>query len=214
MDGYSMSSGSNYIKCDQHRTGTICGECMDRYSMSSGSNYIKCDHGTIKGILFFLLYECLPTLLFVSIILFFNVNITSGHWNSLIFYVQILETLSLYTLRTNDEFSKPIQILIKIHTILFGIWNLDFFPYFRPDICYTKGMKNVLEMFALKYFTILFAFDLIVLVTVLKNFRCFNYICYYREIRETMAPPGKFDYFKHKVLQLQPSGTNCLAELH
>ena len=205
---YEMLLPNNRTQLDefqcqpQHRTGTICGECMDGYSMSSGSNCIRCDHGTAKGILFFLLYECLPTLVFVSIILFFNVNITSGHWNSLIFYFQILETLNLYALRTNDEFSKPIQILIKIHTTLFGIWNLDFFPYFRPDICYIKGMKNVFEMFALKYFTVLFALGLIVLVAVFKNFRCFNCICCYRETHETMAQPGKFDYFKHKCASI------------
>jgi len=179
----------------QHRTGTICGECMDGYSMSSESNCIGCDHGTMKGILFFLLYECVPTLVFVSIILFFNINITSGHWNSLIFYFQILETLNLYALRTIEEFSKPIQILIKIHTTLFGIWNLDFFRYFKPDVCYIKGMKNVFEVFALKYFTVLFAFGLIVLVAMFKNFRCFNCVCCYRE---TNVQPGRFDYFKQK----------------
>ena len=200
---YEMLLPSNRSQLDesqcqpQHRTGTICGECMDGYSMSSGSNCIKCDHGTMKGILFFLLYECLPTLVFVSIILFFNVNITSGHWNSLIFYFQILETLNLYALRTNDEFSKSVGILIKIHMTLFGIWNLDFFRYFKPDICYIKGMKNVFEVFALKYFTVLFAFGLIILVTTFKNFRCFNYICWYRE---AISQPSKCDYFKKKCI--------------
>ena len=162
----------------QHRTGTICGECMDGYSMSSGSNCIRCDHGTVKGILFFLLYECLPTLVFVSIILFFNVNITSGHWNSLIFYFQILETLNLYALRTNDEFPKPIQILIKIHTTLFGIWNLDFFQTFLPEQCYIKGLKNIFGLYLLKYVTVLFALGLIAVLAIIKNCTCFNFTCF------------------------------------
>jgi len=200
---YEMPLPNNRTQLDksqchpQHRTGTICGECMDGYSMSSGSNCIRCDHGTMKGILLFLLYECLPTLVFVSIILFFNINITSGHWNSLIFYFQILETLNLYALRTNEEFSKPVSILIKIHMTLFGIWNLDFFRYFMPDVCYINGMKNVFEVFALKYFTVLFAFALIILVTMFKNFRHFNCICWYLE---AIVCPGKCSYFKQKCI--------------
>ncbi|XP_065888116.1 uncharacterized protein [Dysidea avara] len=162
----------------QNRIGTICGECMDGYSMSSGSNCIKCDHGTTIGILFFVLYECLPTLVFVSIILFFNINITSGHWNSLIFYFQILETLDLYALRRTNEFSKPIEILIKIHTTFFGIWNLNFFQDFLPEQCYIKGLKNVFGLYLLKYVTVLFALGLIVVLAIAKNYNCFNFTCF------------------------------------
>ena len=163
------------LQCQpQNHIGTICGECMDGYSMSSGSNCIRCDHGMMKGILFFLLYEYLPTLVFVSIILFFNINITSGHWNSLIFYFQILETLDLYALRRADEFSKPIEILIKTHTTLFGIWNLNFFQYFLPEQCYIKGLKNIFGIYLLKYITVLFAVGLIVVIAFIKNYNCFN----------------------------------------
>ena len=61
----------------QNQNGTICGECMSGYTISSKSTCIKCDH----SMLFFILYECVPMLLFIFFILIFNLHIISD-WNS------------------------------------------------------------------------------------------------------------------------------------
>ena len=178
------SSRSELDFCSkQNRVGTICGECKPGYSISSRLNCIECDHGTTKGILLFTLYECLPALLFVCAILIFNVNITSGHWNAIIFYFQIVENLNLYALQLTSDHSKPVQILIEFHTNAFGVWNLDFFQSIKPEECYINGMKNLFQYFLLGYSTLLFPLGLIVVIIGIKNFKyrfvCCN--CHYQE---------------------------------
>ena len=170
----------------QNRSGTICGECMDNYSISSRSNCIKCDYGTTKGIFLFILYECLPTLLFVSAILIFNVNITSGHWNSFIFYFQIVETLNIYALELADDYGELKQILIDIHTNAFGVWNLDFFQSIKPEECYINGMSHVFQFYLLNYSTLLFPLGLIGIIIVIKNckYRFIRCNCQYQEDAE------------------------------
>ena len=164
--------------CSQNRNGTICGECKDGYSISSQSNCIKCNHGIGKGILLFILYECLPTLLFVSIILIFNINITSGHWNSLIFYFQIVGNLNLYALHSPKDYHSVTRVFIAIHQNIYGIWNLEFFQTFKPwpETCYFKGMKNIFELNALRYITLLFPLGLIGVVYLFTNY-CSCLVC-------------------------------------
>ena len=164
------SSRSELDFCSkQNRTGTICGECKPGYSISSRSNCVKCEHGTTKGIFLFILYECLPTLLFVSAILIFNVNITSGNWNSFIFYFQMVENLNLYALQLTSDYSKPVKILIEFHMNVFGVWNLDFFQSIKPEECYVNGMKNLFQFFLLTYATLLFPLGLIFAIIGIKN---------------------------------------------
>ena len=168
---------------DQNRNGTVCGECMSGYSISSRSTCIKCDHGITKGIFLFILYECLPTLLFVFAILIFNVNITSGHWNSFIFYFQMVENLNLYALQSTDDYSSPIQTLIAIHTNAFGIWNLEFFQSIKPEECYIMGIKNVFQLYLLSYCILLFPLGLILIIIGIKNcnYRLVRCNCHYQE---------------------------------
>ena len=154
---------------DQYRTGDICGECMSGYSISSQSNCIKCTHGTLKGLGLFFAYECFPTVVFVSIILFLNIHITSGHWHSLIFYFQVVEVLNLYALQSTEEYSEGFEVLINIHKYIFGIWNLE---YYSPNVCYFSGIKNVFGLYVLQYVTVVIAFVLVFVLFVITKLRC------------------------------------------
>ena len=166
----SKRSDLDAFQCQkQHRTGEICGECMDGYSISGQANCVKCTHGTWKGLLLFLAYECIPTVVFVSVILILNVNITSGYWHSLVFYFQTVEILNLYALQSIKEFPKGFEILINIHTYAFGIWNLE---YYSPDVCYISIIKNVFGLYALQYASVVIAFSSVVVLIVIKNLPC------------------------------------------
>ena len=183
---------------DQNRNGTICGECKSGYSISSRSTCIKCDHGTTKGIFLFILYECLPTLLFVFAILIFNINVTSGHWNSLIFYFQMVEILNLYALQSTDDYSKPLQTLIAVHANAFGIWNLEFFQSIKPEECYIVGMKNVFQLYLLSYCTLLFPLGLIFIIIGINNcnYRLVRCNCHYQE--DNNVPDNIWNKVKQK----------------
>ena len=163
-------SALDFFQCHkQYRTGDICGECMSDYTISSQSNCVKCTYGTLKGLGLFFVYECLPTIIFVTIILFLNVNITSGHWHSIIFYFQIVEILNLYALQSTEEYHEGYKILIIIHKYVFGIWNLE---YYSPDVCYISGAKHVFFLYALQYFTVVIAFGVVLVLLVIKNLHC------------------------------------------
>ena len=163
-------SDLDFFQCqNQYRTGDICGECISGYSISSQSNCVKCTHGTLQGLGLFFAYECLPTIVFVSIILFLNINITSGHWHSLIFYFQVVEVLNLYALQSTEEYGEGFEVLINIHKYAFGIWNLE---YYSPDVCYISGMKNVFGLYTLQYVTVVIAFTLVFILFVIKNLPC------------------------------------------
>ena len=175
----------------QNRNGTICGECMSGYTISSKSTCIKCDHGTAMGILFFILYECLPTLLFIFAILIFNLHITSSNWNSVIFYFQIVGKLNLYALHSaHDYHHKATAIFIKIHQNIYGIWNLEFFQTIKPNTCYIKGMKNVFELNLLKFSALLFPIGLIGILYLFTNCNCSRLVC--NKCKQ------KWDYFAKK----------------
>ena len=126
------------------------------------------------------MYECLPALLFVSAILIFNVNITSGHWNAIIFYFQIVENLNLYALQLTSNYFKPVQVLNEFHKNAFGVWNLQFI---KPEVCYVNEIKNAFQLYLLNYSILLFPLGLIFVVIAVKNckyrFVCCN--CHYQE---------------------------------
>ena len=165
---------SNVDFCsEKNRNGTICGECKDGYSISSRLTCIQCDNGTMKGIFLFILYECLPALLFVYAILIFNINII-GYWNSLIFYFQIVGTLNLYARKSPDDYNDVVAIFIRIHQNIFEIWNLEFFQNVIPQTCYINGMKNIFELNWLRMTTLLFPIGLIVVLCMFKYYcACF-----------------------------------------
>ena len=165
----------------QNRNGTICGECMSGYTISSKSTCIKCDHGTGMGILFFILYECLPTLLFIFVIIILNLRITFGEWNSVIFYFQIVGNLNLYALHSTQDYRhKAATIFIKTHQNIYGIWNLEFFQTIKPEICYFKGMTNVFELNVLKFGAFIFPIGLILVLYWFTNYckcNCSRPVC-------------------------------------
>ena len=125
------------------------------------------------------MYECLPTLLFVSAILIFNINITSGYWNSLIFYFQIVGYLKLYALQSpKDNHYDATAVLIELYQNIYGVWNLEFFQtHMWPQTCYFKGMNNIFELNALRYITLLFPVGLIVGLYVFTNYCMCCFMC-------------------------------------
>ena len=156
---------------DQNRKGIICGECISGYTISSKSTCIKCDHGTAIGILFFILYECLPMLLFIFFIIIINLPVTSGYLNSLIFYFQIVGKLNLYALQSvHDYHNKATAVFIKIHQNIYGIWDLEFFQTIKPITCYIQGMKNVFELNLLKFAALPFPIGLIFALYLYMNY--------------------------------------------
>ena len=80
------------VQCEEHlnRGGILCGSCKEGYSIVFGSNRcMKCENGNSGLIFIFLLLG----ILLITVISYFQVTITAGYLNGVIFYSNIV---SLY----------------------------------------------------------------------------------------------------------------------
>jgi hypothetical protein len=117
-----------------HRTGTLCGKCQDGYSPLAYSyemKCIKCPNGKSNWWKF-LLAAFLPLTIFYIIILFFKINVVSSRFQGFLFYSQMISLPAMVRLYlilnySNKKERETAQIAAQSLSILYGIWNLDFF---------------------------------------------------------------------------------------
>ena len=158
--------------CGNTRTGTLCGKCREGYSTHYHSKQFKCGENRYCkfGILFYLLSDILPITIFFTIVITFGISLTSGSLNGLVFFSQFLELFSLdATLKSSDLHNKAVETLHNGYQLVYGIFDLDFFPIF--PFCLWKG-ATIMDILLFKYVTTLFAFILILMIVFLANSPC------------------------------------------
>lgn len=147
-----------------NRQGTLCSECIHGHALAVYSDTfdcIPCNSFKLKNLLLYLMIELIPTTVFVLLILFFHIGITSGAANGFVFFAQMitspLEVLFLtYGLQlyvpNNKMFATALaQFIISPYCI----WNLDFFRIFLQQICFSPDL-SVLHVVALRYILALY----------------------------------------------------------
>ena len=189
--GYCRSGDSDHPKpfyvlpemCEQldsflcgprNRSGSLCGECVANHSVffhSQRFNCHKCDYN--YGILYYILSELVPVTLVFLCIISFNIHLTSGTWNSVILYAQIIDCFQVNSLQL---FEPPHGILelTSIYQFIFGWFNFDFFKFDDYlSFCIWDGM-TVLDVLAFKYVTTGFALSLLILLILCFRCECWN----------------------------------------
>ena len=123
--------------CAPNTTVSICGSCEDGYSVPINlpNKCVKCDDPLIdRGWILFVTVQLLPVTVMVLLIIVLNMQLTSGTFNALVFYSQILTTV-YHGLTLNTIFGHPscyyydtttILRFSKLYLIPFNILNLDF----------------------------------------------------------------------------------------
>ena len=118
--------------CTSDTTVSICGSCEDGYSVPINlpNKCVQCDDPLIdRGWILFVTVQLLPVTAMVLLIIVLNIQLTSGTFNALVFYSQILTTvypsLTLNTIFGNPLCNSNINLL-KLFLIPFNIFNLDF----------------------------------------------------------------------------------------
>ena len=104
---------NDYV-CASHRTGVLCGTCNTGYTTYLHSPNYQCGESTHcqYGPLLYVISEIIPVTGLFLVILFFNINLTSGAMYSFIFYSQIIS--NYYTLhQSNNDLSKYFLMLSK-----------------------------------------------------------------------------------------------------
>ena len=153
--------------CAENRTGILCGACIPNHSVFYHSSTFACGSNELcsYGFIFYVLSELLPTTILFLLILFYNVNLTSGYAYSVIFMLQTLNSIGvLIDSESGNSWITPINIAMMFYDTL----NLDFFTY-KLSFCLWKG-ASTLDMLVMQYVTMLFALGLIGSTVLLVNY--------------------------------------------
>lgn len=156
-----------------NRTGILCGACLPNHGIVANSRYFQCIPCTENQArytwVFYLLTEFLPITIFLVIILFFHINITSGPTNGFVFFAQVLTATFAIdgdgTIPLNHV-TKSADALQQVFCVLYSIWNLNFFSDIFPPYCLSPHL-DTLGIIALDYLTAAYPLALIVMVHVL-----------------------------------------------
>ena len=177
---------NDYV-CATHRTGILCGKCTNYFTTYLHSPSYQCGESTHcqYGPLFYILSEIVPVTGIFLVILFFNINLTSGALYSFIFYSQIVND-TIYQ-STNGILS----YLFNAFKIVYGLFDLDILEIDQLSFCLFKN-ANIMDLMLIKYLTTLYAlFLIIVTILVLKfnSYPCIRlcYKCGRRNIRGSVV---------------------------
>ena len=154
--------------CGPNRTGFLCAKCRENHSAFFHTESFNCfqDQRCSFGCLFFLLSEILPVTIVFVLVIFFNIQLTSGNVQGFILYAQIFHSLRI-TANDNKRTMSALRYLQMIYRML----NLEFFTHDKLSFCLFKGATS-LNIIAVKYITIAYSLLLILVVVFLWNKCC------------------------------------------
>ena len=173
----SSESNLDYFVCGPLRTGILCGKCKVGLSVYYHSNSYYCKHNKLchLGIIFYILSEILPLMIFFFIINVCNIRFTSGAVNGFILFAQISDSMDV-TASDSIDFPKVVYAASYPLKFIYRIFNLDFFGLEPLSFCLWKN-ATTLDVLAMKYVTITFALSLILVTVFVFNSWKFKVWC-------------------------------------
>ena len=175
--------------CATHRTGVLCGKCIPDYTTYLHSPSYRCGKSTHcqYGPLFYIISEIIPVTGIFLVILFFNINLTSGALYSFIFYSQIVNN----TKSTYQTFNGILSYLFNAFEIVYGLFDLNIMEIDQLSFCLFKN-ANIMDLMLIKYLTTLYALFLIIVTILILRFNSYPCIrlchkCGRRNIRGSIV---------------------------
>ena len=164
----NISQLNDYMCGPMNRKGRICSECIDGFAPSFTSFGYECSNctGSWYGIPLYLFLEFVPITIFYLAVLVFQISITSSPMTFCVFYSQAVCYMVTQIPFLMFFKSSYTYTVVKILTVLHGIWNLDFFRYVLPPFCVSSSLKNIHILF-LGYISAAYPLLLIVLTLIL-----------------------------------------------
>ena len=165
------------------RKGLLCGDCLEGNGIAVNFNGIRpvcthCQEGLSNvGLLVWIVSEWIPMLIFMFVVMLFNVDLVSGSFNSFLLFAQLL---AFSNIRGDGELG-PVHIaFVKIYRFLYGIWNLDFLGVLLPPYCLIpQAHLTLLQTLLLHYSIGLFPLTVAITLTVLER-SAEKWICCHR----------------------------------
>ena len=163
--------------CGNATEGILCGTCKEGYSAYYHSNGIICGENNLcrYGILFYILSDMIPTIIFFTIVMISGISFSSGALNDFVFFSQVVDVLSqelIFSHSFNE--AKLVNILQAGHQLIYGIFNIEFFSVF--PYCLWEG-ATILDALSFKYITTLLALVLVTLIVLTMNFSLMGMCC-------------------------------------
>ena len=184
-----------------NRQNIICGECLPGFGVAVNSPTHQCINCTAEdfglNIVKYISAVYIPLTAIFTVIILFNIRLTSAPANAFILYSQVIaSTFSLYadgqisvTRITHNNITA--SELTQAFKVVYGIFNLQFVERFIPSLC--LGYLNTLDVFLLDYAVALFPLVMIILVlAAFKLKECIVAKCLIRRTRRGIRHVPQF----------------------
>ena len=179
-ENYSYQELQDVVCGESSRTGLLCGDCSEGKGIAVNFNGIRpvcvsCEEGlSTVGILVWILSEWVPMLIFMFVLMLFNIDLVSGKFNSFLLFAQLL---AFSTIRSDVELGPVHNAFVKIYRFLYGMWNLDFFGVLLPPYCLTPYahltlLQTLFLHFSIGLFPLTVAITLVVLERSAEKWIC------------------------------------------
>ena len=160
------------LMCGPNRTGFLCGKCRENHSVFFHTEKFGCLKNKLcsLGWFFYLLSEIIPVTLLFILVIFFNIQLTSGSVQAFILYAQIFDTLRITAhdqIRLTNNTSFAFHYLQGICRML----NLEFFTHDSLSFCLWRG-ASTLNIITVKYITIAYSLLLVIAMVFFWNKCC------------------------------------------
>lgn len=186
----SSDSLEQVICGESNRKGVLCGSCQKNYTVYFHALNSSCrrEENCHIGWLLYIVSELIPvTLVFVTILVL-NISFTSGAVNGFILFSQLLVSIDINASGIIQLPEGPIKSLQLGYKIIYGLFNLDFFPGDSTSFCLWED-ASTLDVIAFKYVTIVYALLLILFFVWFMNWcggRCLGKWCRITTIKSSV----------------------------
>ena len=151
----------------------LCARCKNNssvfYHTQSRFNCITNRYCNL-GILIFVFSEIIPATVLFLVLIFFDIQLTTGALNGFLLYMQLFSSL-LVNGNNLIAFPKITKVSFIIFNFIVKIFNLYFFELPGLSYCLFEG-ANSLNLLTFDYVIVIYSLILIVLTVIFMNLRC------------------------------------------
>ena len=157
-----------------NRTGVICGECKKNFSTAINSYHFICiscnETNFATNIIKFMMFAYVPYVILMSIIIIFNLKLTSSASSGFILFAQMM-SLDIFNMNNTIDVKIDVFKIQKAYLFVYGIFNLNSFADVMEPFCIGKNF-SALDVLLVGY--TLAGLPLLMIILIYFLLRCKN----------------------------------------
>ena len=194
--------------CYDNTTGEYHFGCESKWGIPLNIPYLctECDE---YGLLVFIVIEILPITIMVLLIIIFNIQLTNGSVNGVVFYSQIiLISYSDYYYDDDYDFDYKYYYFISLTKLPHNIFSLDFTPFINHVMCIspnTPPLGVISFWYVIGFYPLLLLLLLYVWITLYdKGYKCVVFITrpFHRCMARFWSMTGIGPSFTHSIASI------------